>query len=246
MPTKPSGVPETSDVPEMPPVPWHKSRRGEARQPLSVEAIVEAGIRILDAEGLDGVSMRRVAQELGTGPASLYAHVSNKDELLELMLDRVSSEIRIPGEPDPSRWKEQLKELCRETQRVFTAHRDIAMVSLANVPTGPHQLRIAEFMLDLMIRAGVPEQAAAWATDRLALMLDADAVEASLLTARERRGEDVHEWFLKIRDYFGRLPPEHFPRLTSMVGTLTTGDGQERFEFGLEVFLRGLESFIEE
>lgn len=230
---------------DMPAVPWHKSRKDEPRRPLTVEAIVETGIRILDAEGLDGLSMRRIAQELGTGPASLYAHVSGKDELLELMLDRVSGEIRLPEAPDPSRWKEQLKEVYRECQRVYTSHRDISMVSLANVPLGPNQLRITEFLLDLLLGAGVPEQAAAWAIDRLALMLDADAFESYVFTERARRGEDVGQWLAKIRNYFEGLPAERFPRITAMRETLTTGDGQDRFEFGLEVFLRGLETFIE-
>ncbi len=228
----------------MPPVPWHKSRRSETRQPLTVAAIVEAGIRILDAEGLDGVSMRRVAQELGTGPASLYAHVSGKDELLELMLDRIAAEIRLPAEPDPSRWKEQLKEFCRECHRVYTSHRDISFVSLANVPTGPNQLRIAEFLLDLLVGAGIPEQVAAWSIDRLVLMLDADAFESSIFQAKEQQGRDIYEWHKRLIGYFTSLPPERFPRITSMVDFLTQGDGQERFEFGMEVFLRGLESFI--
>lgn len=230
---------------EMPAVPWHKSRREETRQPLGVESIVEAGIRVLDAEGLSGFSMRRVAQDLGTGPASLYAHVSGRDELLELMLDRISAEVRLPEEPDPARWKEQLKEVCRECQRVYTSHRDISVVSLSNVPTGPNQLRITEFILDLLVRAGVPEQVAAWALDRLALMLDADAVESYFFTDREQRGENVEEWLLKIRKYFSRLPADRFPRITAMQDVLTTGGGQERFEFGLEVYLRGLETFIE-
>src|SRR4051812_36063007 len=136
--------------------PWRKQRKtrppAPPRQPLSQDLIVDTALQVLRAEGLDAVSMRRVAQELDTGPASLYAHVSNKEELLELMLDRIASEIRLP-EPDPARWQEQVKEIAREARRVWTSYADISRVSLGNVPTGPHLLDVAERQLALM-RAG--------------------------------------------------------------------------------------------
>src|SRR5690606_28095546 len=75
-----------SSAAELPTPPWRKPRRGgRTRRPLSRDLIVETAQAVVRAEGLDAVSMRRVAQELGTGPASLYAHVSDKDELLELV-----------------------------------------------------------------------------------------------------------------------------------------------------------------
>src|SRR4051812_33822069 len=76
---------------EVPAPPWRKRRKvAPPRQPLSQDLIIDTALRVLRAEGLDAVSMRRVAQELDTGPASLYAHESNKEELLELMLDRIA------------------------------------------------------------------------------------------------------------------------------------------------------------
>src|SRR5215475_15592084 len=87
------------------PVPgWKRTRQPSAPRPqLSRDLIVDTAMKLLDADGLDGVSMRRVAEVLGTGPASLYAHVANKDELLDLLLDRVVAEIEVP-DPDPQRW----------------------------------------------------------------------------------------------------------------------------------------------
>jgi AcrR family transcriptional regulator len=237
---------KSTDV-DMPTLPWRKTRNSAPpKQPLGQDLIVETAIRILDAEGLEGVSMRRVAQELGTGPASLYAHVSNKDELLELMLEQIAGEIELPEELDPARWQEQLKEIARNAQRVWTSHADIARVSLAGIPTGSNQLRITEVILTLMRGGGVPDQVAAWAIDRLAIMIDADAVEASIYTAKLKQGFDLDAYFAGIQDYFRRLPPERFPVITSMVDTLTAGDGDERFEFGLDVFIRGLASYVEE
>ncbi len=229
---------------QMPAIPWHKPRKADPRQPLSRSLIVETAIRVLDAEGLSGVTMRRVAQELGTGPASLYAHVSNKEELFELMLERVVAEIRLPLRPEPERWKEQITEICFEAQRVLTAHRDVSLVSLGSIPIGESQLRITEFLLDLLLQVGLPPQVAAWALDGLGQLIDTDAYEASVYTERMARGTDLGAYFDQLRGYLHDLPTDRFPTLQGMADTMMTGDGDQRYAFKIEVFLRGLESFL--
>src|SRR5262245_40912566 len=96
----------------VPPPPWRRApnpRRPPEKPVLSRDLVVKTALGILAAEGFEAVSMRRVAQQLETGPASLYAHVANKEELDELMLDAVLGDV--PAlEPDPARWTEQVKE----------------------------------------------------------------------------------------------------------------------------------------
>src|SRR3954463_13122597 len=119
-----SGEPEEE---ELPPPPWQRvPRRGTRRRrdPLTSEMIVAAALRILDAEGLDGLSMRRVGEELNTGAASLYWHVGSKDGLLDLVFDDVIGEQEVP-DPDPKRWQEQLKEVARTMREAILRHRDI-------------------------------------------------------------------------------------------------------------------------
>ncbi|WP_433226573.1 TetR/AcrR family transcriptional regulator [Actinomadura formosensis] len=234
----------------MPTPPGRKPRRAAPpKQPLTQEAIVETAIRVLDAEGLEAVTMRRVAQELGTGPASLYAHVSGKEELRELMLDRVAAEIRLPV-PDPARWQEQLKELAREIRRVYTSHRDIAVVAMGRVPTGPHLLDVAEAQLALMRAGGVPKKIAGIAVDTLGMFLDADAVEDTLYLAKVPPGEDpwahFQEYFGQIREYFAALPRDRYPVLADMVEELTAEGNDGRFEFGLDLLVRGVASYVED
>ncbi|MBO2453997.1 TetR/AcrR family transcriptional regulator [Actinomadura barringtoniae] len=234
---------------EIPTPPWRKKRpTAPARQPLSQDLIVETAIRVLDAEGLDAVSMRRVAQELNTGPASLYAHVSNKEELLDLMLDQIVAEVELV-EPDPERWQEQVKEVMRSAQRVYAAHRDIARASLGTVPTGPNALRIAENQLAIMRVGGVPKRVAALAVDTLGLYLEANSVEDSMYLSKLKDGESPHEYFEQyigqIRKYFASLPVERFPNIVGMVDYLTDDGGDERFEFGLDIIVRGIASFAE-
>src|SRR5690606_16574099 len=145
------------------------ARQRSVKQPLSLELIVRTALELLDAEGLDAVSMRKVAQRLGTGAASLYAHVRNKDELHELVLDLVIGEIALP-EPDPEKWQDQLKELVRQQVAVLSAHPGIAQVVMRTpAPTGPNALRVSEAMLAILRSAGMPDRVVAFAVDVLAL-----------------------------------------------------------------------------
>jgi AcrR family transcriptional regulator len=239
-------------TPEIPPPPWRtprKTRREPAREPLSQDAIVDAALRVLDADGLDAVSMRRVAEELKTGAASLYAHVANKDELLELVRERVLAEIHLPT-PDPARWQDQIRELAFEIQRAHAGHKDIARLSLGTIPTGYHALRVGEAMLGIMLAGGVPPKVAALAADRLSLYITADAYEGALIVAandlesphaRERFNERLEQ----IHAYYKALPPDVFPSLTAHVDELIEADSDERFRFGLDMLIRSLETYVE-
>jgi len=230
---------------ELPVPPWRKQRRTSAKPPLGLDAILDTAIRILDAEGLNAVSMRRVAEELNTGAASLYAYVSNKDELLELVYERIIGEIEVPGRPDPKRWEQQLRDLCWSTYRVLSNHNDVAQVSLANVPIGPNALRIGEAMLAIMLAGGVPVQYAAWAVDRLSLYITADAYEGSLYGVRQKAsGQDmdtfIKEYFGRIRSYYESVPPQAFPAMSSNLDAMMGGTGDERFGFGLDLMINSL------
>jgi AcrR family transcriptional regulator len=226
--------------------PWRKQKKqAQVKRQLSQDLIVEAGLRILDAEGFDALSMRRVAQELDTGPASLYAHVANKEELLELVYERVLSEVELP-ERDPSRWKDQLRAYAMEVHRVFNAHADVARAALANIPTGQQSLRVGEFVFGLLIEAGMSPREASLAVDRIALYVVGDAYEGSLHWARMRAsGLEPQEYFERfvgqIADYYRKLPPERFPHLSAFVDDLIADDGEDRFRYGLELLLDGIE-----
>ncbi|WP_157254366.1 TetR/AcrR family transcriptional regulator [Nonomuraea typhae] len=228
----------------VPTPPWRKSPRPMKPQ-LSQALIVETGLRILDAEGLDALSMRRVAQELETGPASLYAHVSNKEELLDLIYDVILGEIRLP-EPDPADWRRQLRAYALEAHRVLTKHNDISKTALVSIPTGPNALRVGEYMMRLLVSAGMSPLDASFVVDRLSLYIAGDAFEGSQHFARMRtQGVDDPKTYIEgfvgqIRDYYQSLPPEQFPTLTAYVAELTDPDGQARFEFGLDLMLEGM------
>jgi AcrR family transcriptional regulator len=229
------------DAALVPEPPWRKStRRAARRQPLSREAIVEAALRVLDAEGVDALTMRRVATELGTGAGALYWHVASKEELLILLIDQVAGELELP-EPDPGRWQEQLKQVGREMLRIFRSHRDVARISLGRIPIGPNTVRAAEWQLGLMRAAGVPDRAAALTLDLFALYVGAFAYEESLgLQSPDGRDRPPHEILAMIGGYFASLPADRFPNIAALTEEMMSGGPDERFEFGMDVLVRGL------
>jgi AcrR family transcriptional regulator len=197
---------------------------------------------VVDREGLEATSMRRVAEELGTAPSALYWHVRNKDQLLQLVLDRVVGEIELPPR-DPANWQEQLKALAREMRRVLTSHRDIARVTMGAIPAGPNILVVVEWMHALLREAGLPDRTVAMFGDLAGLYVGAYAFEESLGLASPT-GEDLppEEVLAMLGEYWASLPQDRFPHTLALGDRLFEGGPDERFEFGLDVLIRGLES----
>jgi AcrR family transcriptional regulator len=226
--------------------PWRRPpARVRRSAPLSRELIVETALGIVDRDGVDALNMRRVADDLDTGPSSLYAHVRNKEELLELIFDRVIGELHLPV-PDPTRWQEQLKEFARECRALMKRHNDIAKVTLGRIPMGPNALRWVEWSLGLLRAAGVPDRVAAYTGDLFGLVIGAYAYEESL-ALRSPTGEDItpEEYFAMVRNYWSSLPPDRYPNTVAMVDVLFSGDPDERFDFFLDILLAGLAAQVE-
>jgi AcrR family transcriptional regulator len=239
--TAPNEIPGGVPVP-----PWERARKAkaQARTPLSQEAIVEAALRILETDGYDGLSMRRVAAELNTGAASLYAHVANKDELLKLVIDRVFAHVEFP-EPDPDQWVEQVREMMRGTRRILQAHPGIARAMLGQVPFGPSGLRIVEGFMALLRAGELPDQAAAWAGDVVSLYVVASVFEDDIRFSQHGDSvrEDIDAWAEQMKAYIKSLPVATFPNLVALADPMFESGGPDgRFEFGLDLMLRGLAS----
>ncbi|MGI5171077.1 TetR/AcrR family transcriptional regulator [Spirillospora sp. CA-253888] len=234
---------------DMPLPPGRKRRRSAPPgRPLTVDVIVDAALGVLVAEGLDAISMRKVAKELDTGPASLYAHVSDKDELLELLLDRIAGRVHLP-EPDPDRWQEQLKELAREIRKVWNEHRDVARAFMGRFPVGPNQLRVADTLLGLLRAGGMPREIAVSAVDVLGRYVNAETLDTAGSAFRVEPGKDpeqaVRERTEQFADYFRALPRQRYPYIVDMVDELVGRDGDQRFELGLDLLVRSFASYAE-
>jgi AcrR family transcriptional regulator len=221
----------------VPDPPWWRRREESSRaerKPLTRDAIVEAALALLERDGLQALSMRRLAQELGTGAASLYWHVGDKEELLSLMLDRIVGESEVI-EPDPEHWQEQVKEMLRATRRLMQRRRDAAQLSLGRIPAGPSSLPVMERTLAVLAAAGLPARVISYAADMFALYVGGFAYEESLRLPQQGDAAALGE-------YFRSLPAERFPTLVALAGDLTAGDADERFEFAIDLLVKGLEA----
>jgi AcrR family transcriptional regulator len=221
-----------------------RSTRGRpAKTPLSRAAVIDAGLRVLADGGLAAVTMRRVATELDTGPASLYAYVANRDELLREMLDAVLGRVLDSASlepPDPARWREQLMALLLRMLDALNEHPGIAAVTMAQIPTGTNALLVADKVLGLLRAGGVPGQSAAWAVDVIALYVSAAALEQSMYLEQGKDESAIEAQLEEVRERYGSLSPARYPNITAMLGPLTSGSGERRFAFGLDVFITGL------
>jgi AcrR family transcriptional regulator len=216
------------------------AKRPSRRTALTVDAIVAAAIEVLDEAGVVGLSMRRVADQLGTGAASLYAHVTGKDELLELVFDELVGQVPLP-EPDPKIWREQVRQMLRDLRAVLSSHRDAALAGLGRIPTTPKTLTAAEALVATLRAGGLSDRAVALGLDQLTLYVSAEAFEEGLME-QGMTTEDVQRYYDEVHEFYRRLPADRFPVLASIATDMTGPDGEERFEFGLDVLIAGLES----
>jgi len=226
---------------DLPTPPWSTSRPSRRRRALSRELIVDTAMAIVDEEGLDGLSMRRLADRLGTGPASLYAHVSGREELLMLLIERTAEEIVVP-DPEPERWTEQVREVAHSLRNSLLPHRDLAAAALANVPTGEAAIRFADRLLAILLAGGVSRRHAAMVIDLLPQLVVNDVYEGSLFARRLERQPD---YFEQLGAYFSSMPADRFPHLAALTDELSETDENERerrFEFALDLFVAGLEA----
>jgi AcrR family transcriptional regulator len=227
----------------VPPPPWGRvPQRGRVRRrdPLTREAIVETAIRILDADGLDGFSMRRVAEALDTGAASLYWHVGSKDGLLDLVFDEVIGEQYVP-DPDPERWQEQLKEVARTMRATILRHRDIVRISIGRIPLGPNALHYTDRVLAILRAGGVPDQLAVLGHHLLTSVVNGftmDETGEGGQPPSDRPPPD--EIAARVREYLASLPAGEFPNLVALADQFTVKDQNLRFELLLDLYVEGL------
>jgi AcrR family transcriptional regulator len=219
------------------------TRDRPAKTPLSEDAVINAALAITRRDGLEAVTMRRVATELDTGAASLYVYVANRDELLHAMLDRVLATVPL-ATPAPERWREQIYELMVAARRALEAHPGMAAVLLGEPPITERTMDGAENLLALLRAGGVMPQDAALACDTLMLIMSASATEADVRRTAGFAGFSIDaqhdEIASHMRDRFTALPNARYPLLNEHADEMVAGDVEERFRFAIETFLDGI------
>jgi len=221
------------------------SRRGR-KKGLTVVQVVDAAIALADEEGLDAVSMRRVAQELGVVPMTLYTYVPDKAALLDLMLDAVY--LRMPRKDTAqASWRERLAEIAEENRLLYARHPWAAAVSRSRPPLGPGLMAKYEHELAAFDGAGLDDIARDSALSFLLAFVQTIAVAAN--AAADAPGTD-EGWWEEAGPLLARaVDPERYP-LAARVGAAageahgSTYDPEQAYAFGLERVLDGLAALV--
>ncbi|WP_250556568.1 TetR/AcrR family transcriptional regulator [Pseudonocardia lacus] len=218
---------------------WARPRPAPRRQAPSVERIVERSIAIADAEGMSAVSMRRVAADLGSGTASLYRYVRNRDELVELMVDAVWADEL----PEPSGdWRRDLTTFARSQRDTLLRHPWLS-AELTGRPTfGPNVLRRSEAAL-AAATALTPDitLASQVVGTVLAYVRGAVAAEIAERLAHLRTGLTQEQWQRSLGPYIrGVVESGEFPHFARRVVEADEPPAEERFAFGLGCVLDGV------
>ncbi|MEV4611032.1 TetR/AcrR family transcriptional regulator C-terminal domain-containing protein [Kitasatospora sp. NPDC049258] len=217
---------------------------GAAQPGLSRETIAQAALRVLEREGIDGLSMRKVGAEVGVQAASLYWHVRNKEQLLDLLTDALMADAVPP--PRTGHWRDQLRAYCELHRQYLLGKRDAAKVAAGRLAPGPHILRLMEDQLGRLREAGFSAADAALTSHLLGVYVQGFVLqEQAPLSATEAMGAGRRAAATAVGDQFRALPEAEFPHLVALAGDLTEPTMDDRFAFGLERLLDGLAALLE-
>jgi AcrR family transcriptional regulator len=226
------------------------SRRGR-RKGLTVVQVVDAAIGLADDEGLDAVSMRRVAQELGVVPMTLYTYVPDKAALLDLMLDAVY--LRMPREDTaPASWRERLAAVAEENRLLYVRHPWAAAVSQSRPPLGPGLMAKYEHELQAFDGSGLDDvEIDSALTYLLGFVRSSARAAADARAAVEGSARTDQQWWAENGPLLAKVfDPHAYPRAVrigaaagaELGGAFNPGHA---YAFGLERVLDGLGVLIE-
>lgn len=208
------------------------------REPLTRERIVAAAIAVLDADGLGGLTMRRVAGRLDAGTMSLYRHVASREELLDLVLEELAA--AVPISPLTGAWRLDVAALARDVRAALLRRRDLTLLLTARLGQGPAALPLLDRALGIFLRAGLPPRDATRANQALGAYVSGSCTWEAVGLAGVADPAERAERAAGAAASLGALPPDAYPHLTATAGELFSGTAEDRFEYGLTLLLEGI------
>jgi AcrR family transcriptional regulator len=218
------------------------SRRERPAKPALTRAgIVSAAMSVMRAEGLDRVTMRRLAAELDTGAASLYVYVRNTAELHAAMLEELLGQIDLSpaatvGSGSRSGdWQERLIEVLTSYTTILFEHPGLAQSALVTRPSGPAYLGLVEAILALLDAGGISRDRASWGMDLLLHVATATAVEHGTRERAIDASDEEDAVAAALRD----APADRFPHIAA-IGATELMSGPGRLDWGFRVLINGV------
>ncbi|AYF72812.1 TetR family transcriptional regulator [Nocardia yunnanensis] len=225
---------------------WARPRR--ERTALSAERIVAEAVSIMDAEGLDALSMRALGARLSAGATSMYRHVANREELLELAVDHVYAEIEVPHCVSAQHWRAAVTAAAQSMRAMVVRHRWITAVlpGVGLYYLGPNVLGLNERLRQVFDAAGFPAAEIDTAiAGVLGFVVGMAVAEASWFAKVARSGKTEQECLSELWPVFERAVTA-YPRLAESVAARgkfeVSAVRDAKFRYGLDRLLDGLES----
>jgi AcrR family transcriptional regulator len=226
---------------------WARAEPGTRKPRYTREQIAAAALAVADNEGIDAVSMRRVAQELGAGTMTLYHYVRTKSDLLDLMDDSIMAEVLVPDDELSSNWREALTAIAKRSQAAFTRH-PWALLGLRGARGGPNGMKHFEQTLAAVSGLDLPFDQKL----EVALVVDDYVFGHVLRFEQDGPGHDDEDERLATITYLGTLlGTGDYPHTRELFDEHDVGSGIEmmigafrnpdRFERGLERLMDGIE-----
>ncbi|NQX34525.1 TetR/AcrR family transcriptional regulator [Herbiconiux sp. VKM Ac-2851] len=222
------------------------SRRERPAKPaLSREWIVAETIGIMRDVGLEKATMRRVAQALDTGPASLYVYVANTAELHSAVLDELLGTLlgalpdAAPSESSAGEWQSRLEALLRGYAGILFEHPGLARSALLLRPTGPNAVLLYDRMLGLLLEGDVAVDRAAWGVDLLLQYVTGIAAEHSTPQA-DGTPTDSAAGMSELAKALHGADPEAAPHLAAHVDAVLSGEPEQRLTWALRALIAGI------
>jgi AcrR family transcriptional regulator len=213
------------------------SRRDRPAKPaLSREAAVAAAVAIMRDEGLERLTMRRLAAALDTGPASLYVYVRNMAELHGAILDDLLADLEMSAPDSGGQWQRELTRLLTAYTELLFQYPSLARSVLSLRPSGPSYLRLIDTLLGLLLAGGVPAGQAAWGVDLLLQHATATAAEQG---TRDESADADDEHQLLVQE-LREAPAGEYPSIARAREELFSGTGAQRLAWAVTALLSGL------
>jgi AcrR family transcriptional regulator len=201
---------------------------------------LEAGLRLVDRDGLESLSMRKLAQELGVDPMSLYNHVENKDALLDGLVELLWEEVALPG--DDTGWEDMLRSIAGSLRGLARVHPHAHSLLLSRQVVPQSALRLSDVALHRLQRAGFErDQAARIVCTTLAYAIGYGVVElSSMRLGQPGPAGEVTTDLEQLMRIIQSLPRDTPPQLVEVARLICGCDMDMQFIFGLDLLLRGI------
>ncbi len=212
----------------------------KSREKLTRARVIAAALHVMDTEGLDAVTMRRVAREVGVEAMSLYNHVKDKDDLLQGVCNGVMAEFQFPTEPGA--WADRCKAGARSWRRVLQAHPDVMrLFAETHGPStsSPESLKPTEFALRLLQEVGLSDRDTVQAFHAFGGYIQGFA----MMEGGSIKGRASEEQYPSLEE--GNDLLDTFPTLHAVSRYWGECDPDEQFEFGLDLLIRGLQARVD-